>query len=160
MGPRNRFQGMNSVAYVAWRARARICKLLRRPGIYSEDSIPPAYVAWRAGTTNRVIVPARQAENRFLGSLKGLQIRARYDNPIPPRFLDHIGCLKIPALNPHYESGFKSVFLVIFKAKSFIAGTLLKRKRNGEGLGVHKISQYNKHYSNLYKGGNLSSYMT
>jgi hypothetical protein len=36
----------------------------------------PAYVAWRAGTTNRVGVPARQARNRFLGSLKGLQIRA------------------------------------------------------------------------------------
>ncbi len=31
---------------------------------------------WRASTTNRVIVPARQAGNRFLGSLKGLQIRA------------------------------------------------------------------------------------
>jgi hypothetical protein len=29
------------------------------------------------GTTNRVVVPARQAGNRFLlGSLKGLQIRA------------------------------------------------------------------------------------
>ena len=43
--------------------RVRICKRLRRPGIDSEDSIPPAYVAWRAGTTNRVAVPARQAEN-------------------------------------------------------------------------------------------------
>jgi hypothetical protein len=47
-------------------ARARICKRLWRPGIDSEDSIPPAYVAWRAGTTNRVVVPARQAGNRFL----------------------------------------------------------------------------------------------
>jgi hypothetical protein len=37
------------------------CKRLRRPEIDSEDSIPPAYVAWRAGTTNRVVVPARQA---------------------------------------------------------------------------------------------------
>ncbi len=54
----------------------RICKRLMRPGIDSEDSIPPAYVVWRAGTTNRVIVPTRQAENRFLGSIKGLQIRA------------------------------------------------------------------------------------
>jgi hypothetical protein len=35
-----------------------------------------AYVAWRASTSTRVVVPARQAENRFLGSLKGLQIRA------------------------------------------------------------------------------------
>ncbi len=54
--------------------RARICKRLRRPGIDSEDSIPPAYVAWRAGMTNRVVVPARQAGNRFMGSFKGLQI--------------------------------------------------------------------------------------
>jgi hypothetical protein len=29
-------------------SRARICKRLRRPGIDPEDSIPPAYVAWRA----------------------------------------------------------------------------------------------------------------
>jgi hypothetical protein len=34
------------------------------------------YVAWRAGTTNRAVVPARQAGNRFRGSFKGLQIRA------------------------------------------------------------------------------------
>jgi hypothetical protein len=38
----------------------------------SEESIPPAFEAWRAGTTNRVVVPAR----RFPGSLTGLQIRA------------------------------------------------------------------------------------
>jgi hypothetical protein len=57
--------------------RARICKRLWSPGIDSEETIPPAYVAWRAGTTNRVVVPARQDENRFLGSLKGLQIRAQ-----------------------------------------------------------------------------------
>jgi hypothetical protein len=57
--------------------RARICKLLRRPGIDSEDSIPPAYVEWRAGTTNRVVVAVRQARNRLLCSLKGLQIRAQ-----------------------------------------------------------------------------------
>jgi hypothetical protein len=55
---------------------ARICKRLRRPGIDSEDSIPPAYLAWRASTTgNRVVVPASQAGNRCLGSLKSLQIR-------------------------------------------------------------------------------------
>ncbi len=64
-------------------ARAGIFKLLRSPGIDSQRidsaslcsltepkfinvlgaqvSIPPAYVAWRAGTTNRVTVPARQA---------------------------------------------------------------------------------------------------
>jgi hypothetical protein len=31
------------------------------PGIDSEESTPPGYVVWRAGTTNRVAVPARQA---------------------------------------------------------------------------------------------------
>jgi hypothetical protein len=41
--------------------RARICKRLWSPGIDSEESTPPGYVVWRAGTTNRVAVPARQA---------------------------------------------------------------------------------------------------
>jgi hypothetical protein len=69
--------------------RPRICKRLRSPGIDSEESIPPSYVAWRAGTTNRVIVPGRQATqasgtipwNRFLGTLKRLQIRSG-SNPL------------------------------------------------------------------------------
>jgi hypothetical protein len=42
----------------------------------AQESILPAYVAWWAGTTNRVVVPTRQAGNRFLGSLKGLQVWA------------------------------------------------------------------------------------
>ncbi len=54
---------------------ARIFKRLWSPGIDSKELIPPAYVAWRAGTTNRVVVQARQSKNRLLGSLKGLQIR-------------------------------------------------------------------------------------
>ena len=29
----------------------------------ARESIPPTYVAWRAGTSNRVFVPARQAGN-------------------------------------------------------------------------------------------------
>ena len=41
-----------------------------------QESIPSAYVAWRPGKRNRVVIPARQAGNRFLGSLKGLQIQA------------------------------------------------------------------------------------
>ncbi len=46
--------------------------------VYSaQESISPAYVAWRASTTNMVVVPARKAGNRFLGSLKGLQIWAQ-----------------------------------------------------------------------------------
>jgi hypothetical protein len=58
------------------KTRARICKRSRRLGIDSEDTILPVYVAWRPGTTNRVVVTARQAGNRFLGSLQILQIRA------------------------------------------------------------------------------------
>ncbi len=37
----------------------------------SEELIPPAYVAWQTGSTNWVVVPSRQAGNRFLDSLKG-----------------------------------------------------------------------------------------
>ncbi len=58
--------------------RVRIFKRLRSQGIDAKELIPPAYVACRAGTSNRVVVPARQAGNPFLGSLKGLQIRALY----------------------------------------------------------------------------------
>ena len=56
--------------------RAQICKRLRSPGIDSKESILPAYVAWLASTSNRVVVPARRTGNVFLDSLKGLQIRA------------------------------------------------------------------------------------
>jgi hypothetical protein len=47
----------------------------------ARESIPLAYVlyiAWRAGTTIRVVEPARNAMNRFLDFLKVLQIPARY----------------------------------------------------------------------------------
>jgi hypothetical protein len=43
----------------------------------AQESIPPAYIAWRADTSNRVVEPAGQAAIRILGSLKGLQIRAQ-----------------------------------------------------------------------------------
>ncbi len=56
---------------------ARICKRLWSPEIDSEESIQLAYAAWRAGTT-RVVLPAGLAGNRFLSSLKGLQIRALF----------------------------------------------------------------------------------
>ncbi len=55
---------------------ARICKRLWSLGIDSEESISLAHVAWGASMTIRIFVPARQAGNRYLGSLKGLQIRA------------------------------------------------------------------------------------
>ncbi len=50
---------------VVTRAWARICKCLWSSGIDAEESISPAYVAWRAGTANRVVVLARQGGNRF-----------------------------------------------------------------------------------------------
>ncbi len=53
---------------------ARICKRLRSPGIDFKESVPPAYVAWRASTSNRAVVPNRQSGNRFLCSFKSLQI--------------------------------------------------------------------------------------
>jgi hypothetical protein len=53
-----------------------ICKSLRSLGIYSKELIPPAYVAWRPGTTN----------------------------PIPTRFLAPIDCYKIPALHTERSS--------------------------------------------------------
>jgi hypothetical protein len=57
-------------------SRARICKCLW--GIDSGDRFrhPKYIVALRAGTANRVVVLAQQDGNRFLGSLKGLQIQA------------------------------------------------------------------------------------
>jgi hypothetical protein len=58
-------------------ARACICKRFWSPGIDAEELIPPAYVAWRASKTNTVVIQGRQAGNRFLGSLKVLQIRAQ-----------------------------------------------------------------------------------
>jgi hypothetical protein len=45
---------------------ARICKHLRSPGIDSKELIPPAYVAWQADTSNRVVHrPARLGINSW-----------------------------------------------------------------------------------------------
>ncbi len=37
-------------------SRARTFKILGSPGIESKESIPPAYVAWRAGTTTLLLL--------------------------------------------------------------------------------------------------------
>ncbi len=75
--------------------RARIFKLLRIPRIDSKESIPPAFVAWRAsdrffnqsvGTRNRVGIGLSYLGS-ILGLLKSLKIRAQYDNPISTMFL-------------------------------------------------------------------------
>jgi hypothetical protein len=50
------------------KTRAQICKRLRRPGIDTKESIPPTSEMWRADTSKRIVVPPRQAGNRFLGS--------------------------------------------------------------------------------------------
>ncbi len=110
--------------------RGGIFKLLCSPEIDSKESIPLAYVAWArickpvkeprnrfsawcSGKSNMSVIPARRAENRFLGSLTGLQIpplAGRYDDSIPTRFLAPIGCYKIPALDSQRRQ-FKSWFL-------------------------------------------------
>jgi hypothetical protein len=53
------------------KAEPLFCKCLRSPGIDSQESIQPAFVAWRACMSNAVVVPGRQAGNRFLGSNSG-----------------------------------------------------------------------------------------
>ncbi len=66
-------------------ANVRIFKRLRRPGIDSKESIPPAYKARRAGTTDRVIVRSYQPARLHMlaesipGLLKRLKIRALKD---------------------------------------------------------------------------------
>ncbi len=95
----------------------------KEPRIDSEESIPrnrfhQSMQPGRAVTTNRVFVPARQARNRFLGSLKGLQIRAlagRYTSNIGLsyrpwlRLAGVIGSLEsIPGLLNVYKFGFRS----------------------------------------------------
>jgi hypothetical protein len=80
---KNRLYLANSVDFSQLgKSRARFCKRLKSLGIESKKSIPPAYAAWRAGMTNRVIVPTCQATktggidslesipwHQFLGSL-------------------------------------------------------------------------------------------
>ncbi len=71
-------QEKNSAAlvhrFLSW---ARICKRLWSPGIDSEESTAPGYVVWRAGTTNRVAVPARQAGIYSWASQKTHKYRLR-----------------------------------------------------------------------------------
>ncbi len=52
----------------------------KQPRNYSKESIPPAYVAFRAGTSNRVVVAARQAEllKMFNNSGSGKEIRKNF----------------------------------------------------------------------------------
>jgi hypothetical protein len=70
-------QCAHQTIFVSWtneHLRARICTHVSGAHLAN----PPAYMACRAGTSNRVVVPACHTGNRFLGSLKGLQIRAQH----------------------------------------------------------------------------------
>jgi len=51
----SRFQGIDSASL----ACAIILKLLRSPGIDSKGSIPPAFEAWRTGTTTLFLVGSK-----------------------------------------------------------------------------------------------------
>jgi hypothetical protein len=79
--------------------RTRICTRLRNPGIDAKESIPPAHVFWRAGTSYRVVVLGRQAGNRFLVPLKGLQIRAQ--DLVPSHPLRKVRAIKFKFLGPN-----------------------------------------------------------
>jgi hypothetical protein len=77
----------------------------RSPEIDSYESIPPAYVSWRVGTSDWVVVPARRAGNRFLRSFKGFQIwvLAKYAGGIDssessPRFLKLLQIRALPSV--------------------------------------------------------------
>ncbi len=65
-------------------------------------SIPLAYVAWRAASTNRVVVPAHQAGNRFRGSIKGIQIRAPNDRD-QTLYGARNKCWNFPQSCPHHR---------------------------------------------------------
>jgi hypothetical protein len=106
--------------YVPPESRARICKHIRSPGIDSDESIPPAHVAWRGGTTNMIVGPARQAGNRFLGSLEGLQMSCNLSLPFmsclrsfvaPMFFCSHIFPV-IYAVPPSFSNLSHSVTLI------------------------------------------------
>jgi hypothetical protein len=80
--------------------------------------MPLAYVAWRADTTYKVAVPVRQAGNRFLSSLKGLQIRAlaglndKYGCRTGPPGWESIGAL----LKRFIDTSFEPVFVSLFRS--------------------------------------------
>ncbi len=63
----------NKITPSQYETRVRICTRFWSPGIDSTS-----LCSWRDGTKNMVVVPAHQAGNRFLVTLKGLQIRAQY----------------------------------------------------------------------------------
>jgi hypothetical protein len=69
-------------------SRARICKRLWSPGIDSEESISPVYVAWRASTKNRVSYqPGRLRIDTRTGFIRGILRGVRYAKSLRVLFL-------------------------------------------------------------------------
>ncbi len=103
--------------------------LLRSPGIDSKESILPFCVAWRVVTLNRVVVPARQAGNRFLGYLKGLQILALLSYLIPVLGTRDILVririlLRVQLLSSVTFKGAKTKYFLYIFLQNLSAGTL------------------------------------
>jgi hypothetical protein len=70
-------------------------KLLRSQAIDSRESIPPAYEAWQAGTSNRVVPqPGRES---ILGLLK------RFTNTGPVHIISLDPCLALSAVSETLE---------------------------------------------------------
>jgi hypothetical protein len=61
--------------------RARIFKLLRSPRIDSEESIPPAFVAWRAGTTTLFLYSVPNPHRLFRNSSTDLDFQSHFRRP-------------------------------------------------------------------------------
>jgi hypothetical protein len=76
------------------------------------ESIPKAYVALRAGTSNRDVVPVPQAGNRFLGSLKVYKFGLKEE--MKGRFL----LSKLTSLEP-WPTPFNTWFLLSFRNQFF-----------------------------------------
>jgi hypothetical protein len=105
---------------------------------------------------NRVVVPARRAGNRFMGSLIGLQIRAlaaRYDNPNcrigPPgyislwnRFLGSLNVYKFGLWQRHDDSYCTSLCLFAMNNSS-------PRKGGRRGGGEEDCAHAKKLYKQL-----------
>ncbi len=82
----------------------------------------PVYVAWQAGTSKRIVVPARQAGNRFLDSFKGLQIRAQYLKIFSHYVLYSVWYIKIQMNLSYKLSRVEQIFMhkrMIFCCKLF-----------------------------------------
>ncbi len=105
--------------------RVRTCKSLRSPGI---DFASLQYVAWRAGTTNRVIVPGREPiykgwQNRFLGidSLESISwnrfLRIYSLESIPEHKCP--SCETFPVLRTEATSEHKSILYLLQLKKAF-----------------------------------------